>query len=467
MKKYDFIHKKILAYRRQKNTHIEDAEVNNVVDIFIKSNKLNSWSINESNIEVVGMGGNGIVFKYVDKDDVKCIKCLYSSKENRIKRFCKEIDAMQRLSDIKEVLPLLENGLSERLTYFVMPFCSSYNVHGDAGLAERLRDMIQLANIIKSIHNTVDIDSHRDIKLGNIYKEEGKVYLSDFGLVKYEQDDENLTEEDKRIGPFIISPPEFFSKKLRDQMESYKVSDVYLLSKVVWQVIKKDPYGFWGQYTDLDEYFIDSESLSSLYGLNRSDCISPINEMIINTTNNRISVREKYNIDYCIGCLEKGLELLKSRSEYKNRYDNMINNLMFSSSNMKVVVLLDERTQQILSNIFENGSCRCTVRNYKKTNNKFFNLNVSEFNCTNETVTIEALDRAIFDGKPSSIIVDNGKKEILVKFEGSVNDLTDTIYDDISQYNPVENMLNASIKQDGLRKYLLDDDCELSISFKG
>lgn len=459
MKNFDVVIKdEIDKYRKAENKHISEHQINDVVKIFTNSKYINS--INMNSISVEGMGGNGIVFKYIVDGIPFCIKCLYNRYDNREHRFHNEIDAMKKLTGTKGVVPILYDGHDEeqKQDYFIMPYFEKYVINSkDIGFKERIEDMIQLAKIIKSIHTKEGINAHRDIKLENIFKQDGIMYLSDFGLVKFDDDRENITKYERRIGPWNISPPEFYSKKLRNQLKSYDISDVYLFAKVVWQVLKGDEIGFWGAYIDNVDNFIDIDEIREKYSTENIISIEPINEMIINTTSNSLSYRQKFNIDYCIECLGNELKKIDNNSK-KAEYDDKINNLMFFQNNAQMAVSLeDEKAVSVIKEVIQD---ECSIKEIRSLNPNIINpiylsVEIFDYDKDKNIITINDKYKTIFLGEVRLFVVDNLRKNIIIKFAKSSNKDYEAIYDSIEKYRQFgEN-----------KKYLLDKDCELQITF--
>ena len=481
MKSFEWIERKINEYKEQKsnNVFISHQQIELIAEMFDSSKILSEFNI--ENIIIEGIGGNGIVFKYISNDEIKCIKCLYNKRKRISKngreiflgeeRFKNEIKAMNKLSNIDGVMPIIFDGLKEeKLPYYIMPFYKCYkNKLEEYGFKERILQMIRLASI-------KDLDSHRDIKLDNIFEEKGNIYLSDFGLVKFEDDKFNFTKYENHIGPNNISPPEFYSEKLRKEMNySYQISDVYLFSKVVWQVLMKDPHGFWGSYVNNRDCFIDVDVIRGKYQMLENIFIEPINEMIVNTTSDNISHRQKYNIDYCISCLERELKLIEEMDKIQislSDYRDKINHLMFfQRSNQTAISFDNEQAIGLIISIIKSKDSKKIIESYKKTNRKTIKIDEVELQYSNEIFTIYLYEgeniKYEFCGKINYCLVDNEKKEILIRFDNVNNKSYVSTYKDMSKYGTETIKEGFLEEQNVAQKYLLDKDCELLVTFNG
>lgn len=371
-------------------------------------------------IDVLGCGGNGVVFKINEKTGREyCLKVLYDEEGNKKKRFCNEIKALNEIVEygIDGIVPALFNGLNEGMDYFAMNCYHKYNVNCNRSFRQRIIDLISIANTIKTINENTSLEAHRDIKLSNILVKDDKIYLSDFGLVKFKNLDENITVDDFRIGPLIISPIEFY-KTIPNW--DYHISDVYLFSKLVWQVLKKSRSGFWGEYTgDLDN-LLHIDIIKEMYKSELIGTIEPINEMIINTTSNNLLNRKKYRIDYCIKCLNEELQFVGQEQKNNevldfNQRKECTNSLMFfPSGTYKVITLGDTKVAEILAETMNNREVHKSLSHIRIMNGKPMDINVNDFECTNDIMKITDLYNTLFYGKVRFVLVNNEKKEIVI-----------------------------------------------------
>jgi serine/threonine protein kinase len=168
--------------------------------------------------------------------------------------------------------------------------------------------MLRLARILKEMHERGY--AHRDIKPENLLVLDGKIYLSDFGLVWTADRPERLTGAGERIGPALILPPELEQADIDADIEYYP-SDVYLFAKVVWMVIKSDSWGFRGQYNrKMRQIYLRKEQYA-VYTL------EPVHRLLEQATYDEIEKR--ITIQECIDYLQQQIEILEKDKE--NRLD--------------------------------------------------------------------------------------------------------------------------------------------------
>lgn len=245
-------------------------------------------------------------FEY-DKDAVQ--------KEKRYQRFCDEIRIVRdSLSDIDGIMEILDSNYPDHVpgkdeqAWYMMRQATQYPISRKGDLYNKLRDMLRLARILKEMHERGY--AHRDIKPENLLVLDGKIYLSDFGLVWTADRPERLTGAGERIGPALILPPELEQADIDADIEYYP-SDVYLFAKVVWMVIKSDSWGFRGQYNrKMRQIYLRKEQYA-VYTL------EPVHRLLEQATYDEIEKR--ITIQECIDYLQQQIEILEKDKE--NRLD--------------------------------------------------------------------------------------------------------------------------------------------------
>lgn len=446
----------ISALKGYKKKKFSKEETKAICSIY-KSKKISYESIKE--FEVLGCGGNGIVFGVIENNGKEyCLKVLYDITKNKPKRFRNEIKALQEISkcNLTGVVPILFDGLDEKLDFYAMNRFQKYNVEDGKSFRKRIEDLIYIANTIKAINEETKLEAHRDIKLSNILTRDSEIFISDFGLVKFRDSEDNITKDDFRIGPLIISPIEFY-KEIPNW--DYHISDVYLFSKIVWQILNKSKSGFWGEYTGDVDNFLTLNSIKEKYPGEKIITVEPINEMIINTTGSNLFSRKEYRIDYCIKCLKNELELLNADKidTLSQKFDSLnddVNKFMFFSSNKQRIITLDDgRAIEILEDEMYNNNIPKSIYHINLNNGSPMTINIESFKYANNSITIIDKFQTKFFGIVKFALVNNVKKEVIIRFE----DNKDEMYENIVNYK-----IGVLSKN---KKYLLDKDCELSISF--
>lgn len=288
--------------------------------------------------EKIGSGGNGEVYnvnitkgkQWLENNwseiDIEHLVVKFFSvnnkrdkkqREERYKRFCREISTLTEIGNlISGVIPLVDFCCSEDCpknnyeAWYVMPKAQPRHINRKEKLEHILSDMLQLAETIKEIHQRDIV--HRDIKPDNILKYKDRICLCDFGLVYIES--EPLTQLGEKVGPLKILPPEMDGIWEPIRGYDYKPSDVYLFVKVVWMYIKRDYYGFRGEYQRGDTQIYLEKTKFNI------KTFEPIHEMLEGGTKTDWSKR--ISIEECILLLKKQLSVcdgtidLKQLQEY-------------------------------------------------------------------------------------------------------------------------------------------------------
>ena len=150
----------------------------------------------------IGSGGNGKVYdvdiighpkldfvaKFFSADKRNLKKC-----NKRFERFKKEIEYVNKLTDIEGIMLIEDCNLSSMdNSWYLMKKAREYKVNTRKKLNEKLDDIMKIALVIKQLHSR-DME-HRDIEPDNILILNNRVYLTDFGLLFCDNDIDNLTD---------------------------------------------------------------------------------------------------------------------------------------------------------------------------------------------------------------------------------------------------------------------------------
>lgn len=276
--------------------------------------------------EEIAKGGNGKVFdvKILDRDTALpksesgyVIKILYNNwiddrqRKKRETRFIREIEKVQFLSPKNlAIIPIFDSYLdadSEDELWYLMPKAETYKYKGFHNSVEKLKDFLQLADTLQRVHDCNCY--HRDIKPANLMIYNGRLCLTDFGLVFNVGESERITWEKEGIGPGDIRPPEmeYGAESLRDGIDYEKV-DVYLFAKTIWLILTGNKCGFRGQYNRRDlSIYLDRKKMKL------GDTLEPLHQMMEYATfyNNR----ERISLSDCIDLLKSQLAIAEERFE--------------------------------------------------------------------------------------------------------------------------------------------------------
>lgn len=262
-------------------------------------------------------GGNGQVFPAWNKNASDATKYVVKffcvsvqkpwNRKKRYNRFKNEIKKVSELQNqINGIVPVVDFYFPEDCpdddysAWYVMPRAELFNVCDHLSIRNKLSQMLELANILRQLHERGY--AHRDIKPENILLFDGKVFLADFGLIWFMEDECHYTSVDEEVGPLRILPPEMRrgdAEKLKSDQLS---ADVYLFAKVIWMYLNENNDGFMGEYdcSSTRYYF------SGLVPPNIS--FEPMHELLAHATKD--SWNERISIAKCISLLEEQIRLL-------------------------------------------------------------------------------------------------------------------------------------------------------------
>ncbi|MGH2619691.1 MAG: serine/threonine protein kinase, partial [Anaerolineales bacterium] len=188
-------------------------------------------------MEPIGQGGMSTVYQAHDLDrlELVALKVLspYVAQEPRFKaRFDREVILLKELHQ-PNIVPILNYGEEEGITYIVMPFYSGGTLqrrieNGGLGLGEVGRFMDDISGALEYAHHRGIV--HRDIKPSNVLMDQdGRAHLSDFGFAYVGNTSHSLT------GSVLIGTPAFMSPEQCRGEEVDPRSDLYSLGAVLYQ----------------------------------------------------------------------------------------------------------------------------------------------------------------------------------------------------------------------------------------
>lgn len=175
---------------------------------------------------------------------------------------------------------------------------------GNCKLLSSYKDVLVLSKNLKAIHDAKY--AHRDIKPENIIYLDGNPCFCDFGLV-WKMNEERITVLNERLGPYKIMPPELESIDPMNNKIDFRKSDLNLLSKVLWMMLKNDNDGFRGEYDrNNPKIYVD------LYEQGKVDSFEYFHELMEKAT--KYVPDDRISDDEFIVLLEKQIAILEKNS---------------------------------------------------------------------------------------------------------------------------------------------------------
>ncbi|WP_284450588.1 protein kinase domain-containing protein [Methylophaga thalassica] len=233
----------------------------------------------------LGVGGNGEVWSatHIAKSS-GAIKLLKNIRSVVYDRFRSEVEAIEKNQDIVGVIPLIDSFLPEDISsqvpWYVMPKALKFTDWRDGkSILQIVEGMLELAKTIHELHQRKF--HHRDIKPANILFLNDRLYISDFGLVKY-PDRLDITPEKSDVGPKYTMAPEM--RRYAHQADG-EAADIYSFAKTLWIAIVGDMQCFDGQYSPLSVISINSVC-TGLY-------TKSLNELLAECTDNSPELRPR------------------------------------------------------------------------------------------------------------------------------------------------------------------------------
>ena len=166
---------------------------------------------------------------------IKVLPRHMSSSEEYTARFRREARLVAQLQH-PHILPVFDYGESEGYPYIVMPFIVSGTLadilrNQKVSLPEARRIISQIGEALSYAHARGMI--HRDVKPSNILIDEsGNCLLTDFGLARMTETEENLTNSGAIMGTPAYMSPEQGTGSGTDQR-----SDIYSLGIILYEML--------------------------------------------------------------------------------------------------------------------------------------------------------------------------------------------------------------------------------------
>ena len=245
------------------------------IDDVVRSNEKKTYEVEDW----IGRGCHAAVYRCKERGtgDEYAIKFLMtfqartrpaSSQSKPVRRFHREVQLLQRLSGNHLVKYHgtgrvdVRSGQASGHLFFVVMELADKNLR-EVMASEGVFDYEQyagqfrgLASALASLHR---VAVHRDIKPENILVAGERWLLGDYGLCTFvNEDEDDLTRQDKNVGPRYWLSPEAHNRRLGNGDEIGAASDVYQLAAVFWYVVTgRHPSGIVtaGDWTGPDELF--------------------------------------------------------------------------------------------------------------------------------------------------------------------------------------------------------------------
>jgi len=263
--------------------------------LFKKGQKFSDWTLTS----YLGGGGNGEVWACQNsKGEKNAIKLLKKIKPKAYSRFTDETTVIEKNSEIKGIIPIIDKYLPEKLNgdtpFYVMPLGETIEKNlRQKSINEKVNAILQVAETLSELHDRKIY--HRDIKPDNILFYNYRYSLVDFGLVDY-PDKKEVSINNEEIGPKWTMAPEM---RRESSTADGSKADVYSLAKTLWIILTENKKGFDGQYSN--------ESIIDIKNLYPHNYTSPIDNLFISCTDN--DPKKRLTIVEFIRALKKWQEL--------------------------------------------------------------------------------------------------------------------------------------------------------------
>lgn len=197
-------------------------------------------------LEIIGRGGMGVVFRARQKKldrtvAVKMIQAPHGATDEQLRRFRNETKAAAALSH-PNIIRVFDAGESNGQLYFAMQLIEGMSLSeriqkGPLEEEEAVRLVCKVARAVQHLHDSGII--HRDLKPSNILlDDEGRPYVTDFGLAKLTDTDGEKTQTGVIAGTPSYMAPEQASQGRHPVGPAV---DVYSLGAILYELLTGRP----------------------------------------------------------------------------------------------------------------------------------------------------------------------------------------------------------------------------------
>lgn len=190
-------------------------------------------------IETIGRGGMGTVLRVRRLIDgaVVALKYCHLTDERSLRRFTREVRTMKELRH-PHVVPIYATSPRGRPPYFVMPFaegsCAGRLAEFAADADTAVNAFLEICEGVQAIHSAGLV--HRDLKPDNALILDGRIVVSDLGLVKpIHRQTTVLTETMTIVGTEMYLAPE--QRLPGGSRDADQRTDIYQLGKTLYQLL--------------------------------------------------------------------------------------------------------------------------------------------------------------------------------------------------------------------------------------
>lgn len=372
--------------------------------------------------DTIGNGGNGSVYdaykiyfknqrpsgsRFQKECVVKILKQFKKDKmHKRFSRFKKEIEkVLECQEDIPHIMKILDYHIdeaNEKGWYLMLKAEPFFEKCKTMTICQKLDCLLVIGETIEALHCKGNGYAHRDIKMDNLLYMDNNVYLSDFGLIWENLDDDHLTSINEIIGPRASRPPEFDAdaEYIREALD-YRMSDIYLFGKLVWSCLKGTRDSFFGQYYRNGYAYLNRKDFQ-VYTL------EPIHELLEDSTQREM--KQRISLSKCLDLLKEEKDILAhgafvTEKAMKRRKTEDYKEII-SRYNPKIVTYQETAT---IYNILQKLIDDCYIEMQYQSNMRTTKLQVSK---------IELLPYPLPNGAPNALLwkVQNDRrvKELLL-----------------------------------------------------
>ncbi len=261
-----------------------------------------------SNLEKLGSGGNGSVYRMIVKEGkfrglIVAVKFLEAiSDQERIARFKQEIAILKDLIH-PHIVSIYDTGIfreNPSYPFYVMEYQprnlereiigSPKGVHPDIVVPIGF----QIASALKALHDNNIV--HRDLKPANVLFDGTNIQIADFGLAKVDEPQHAIhTAVGKKVAPYhYMTPEQWHWWKTENAQAPGAPSDIYQFGLILYALATGFNPNQVSSWTVNDKRST-AEKIWAVRGSLTNDLISLIREMVADSPDDRPRIEDVQN----------------------------------------------------------------------------------------------------------------------------------------------------------------------------
>lgn len=284
--------------------------------------------------KIIGKGAFSVVYKGTNINTNKLVAIKKIKNVQKYKYIYNEIDILNKFKHNKYIIKLLDYYNIDNNLYLIFNYCEinlDEYIKQNKYLSEKTSQKYfsQLINILHKLYK--ENYFHRDLKPSNILINNDNIYLCDFGLAKFVENN-NFSGSQTMVGS-----PLFMSPELHEKYDYNIKSDIWSLGIILFEMLAGYNFLESKNFTELNKK-IKNINIPKINNIT-PECNNLLNQLLLKDINNRISWNELFIHEWVIQYNDNDNDDDDNDDDYgydnNNTNNNNISNNINISNNSK------------------------------------------------------------------------------------------------------------------------------------